>query len=424
VNVQVSKTGPCAAKVSLSVPAAEFQQQFALHLGAASKKARVKGFRAGHVPPSVVEKLYGDAVQRETIEHYLKTALEKAVSDEKLDLAIQPQVSGGKGWKRGMDLELDLELDLKPSFQLGTYKGLAVERRAVKVEDGEVDKTIEDVRRQQARPKPAGDAGLPATDGMAIGRIELLHDGNVVATREGLRLAAELPPTGADEAQWKEKLTGAREGAVLEVAMTFAPEWEQEELRGKPGVCRVTLSQVFALELPSREDLQKMFGAQDDAEFVAKVEEQLQAAKEEQERLRVEAALFDALMEAHPFELPPRMLANQVEARLMQARQQMVQSGVAEADAKAKVEEQRAATESASQRSLRAYFLVEAVSVAENLRVNQSEITAELRRIATRNRATFQQVAKYYEENKLVPQLGVELMERKVRAFLREHAAP
>jgi trigger factor len=423
VDVQVAKTGPCTAKVSLTVPSAEFQQQFQIHLGAASKKARVKGFRAGHVPPSVIEKMFGDAVQRETIEHYLRTAMDKAVKEEKLEVVLQPHVTGGEGWSRGKDLELALELDLKPAFTLGTYKGLPVERRDVKIEDGEVEKTIEDVRRQQARPKPAGDNGLPATDGMAVGKIEILHDGNVVATREGLRLAAEMPPTGADEAAWKKTLTGAREGSTVDVPMTFAQEWEQEELRGKQGVCRVTLSQVFELEIPTREDLHKAFGVADETEFLAKVEEQLLSAKQEQERVRVEAALFDALMAAHPFDVPPRMLDNQLAARLHDSYRQLVQGGVAEPEAKERVEAQREATRVAAERSLRAYFIVGAISDAEKLRVAQSELAQEMRRIAQRNRATFQQVAKYFEENKMTPQLTIELMERKVRALLREHAA-
>jgi trigger factor len=185
----------------------------------------------------------------------------------------------------------------------------------------------------------------------------------------------------------------------------------------------VTLSQVFELEIPTREDLHKAFGVADETEFLAKVEEQLLSAKQEQERVRVEAALFDALMAAHPFDVPPRMLDNQLAARLHDSYRQLVQGGVAEPEAKERVEAQREATRVAAERSLRAYFIVGAISDAEKLRVAQSELAQEMRRIAQRNRATFQQVAKYFEENKMTPQLTIELMERKVRALLREHAA-
>jgi hypothetical protein len=46
----------------------------------------------------------------------------------------------------------------------------------------------------------------------------------------------------------------------------------------------------------------------------------------------------------------------------------------------------------------------------------------ELRSIAQRNRTTFEEVRDYYKEQNLVGQLAMEIVERKVRRFLRESA--
>ncbi|QDU85298.1 Trigger factor [Planctomycetes bacterium Pla163] len=424
MDVQVAKTTPCGATVTLSVTAQEFDTAFKKDLSRVGKQARLKGFRPGKVPAQVIQQMYGESIERETIEGFLRQGLDKAIADESLELAMQPRIDmEAIGFERGKDLSVTVELDLKPEFDIANYKGLEVEHQEVVLEDGEVEKTIEDVRRQQASPSPAGDAGLPAENGMAVGRIELHHDGSEVAARDGLRLSVEFPPNGVDEAAWKKAVVGAKEGDTIEVPLTFPDDWEQEELRGKDGTCKVTFSQVFALELPAREDLYKQFGVEDDEAFVAKVTEQLMAAKEQNERNRVENALFDQIIAANPFDLPARMLESQVETRLGQMAQEMVQQGLPEEDARAQAETNRAAAAEQAEKSLRAYFLVEKISLAEDLQVQKSEMTAELRRIAMRNRATYEQVAQYYQEQKLMPQLGIEIMERKVRTFLRENAA-
>jgi len=58
----------------------------------------------------------------------------------------------------------------------------------------------------------------------------------------------------------------------------------------------------------------------------------------------------------------------------------------------------------------------------EELKVTQEEMLNELKLIATRNSVTLDEVRKYYQENRMLPQLALELLERKVRRFLRESA--
>ena len=106
--------------------------------------------------------------------------------------------------------------------------------------------------------------------------------------------------------------------------------------------------------------------------------------------------------------------------------QQMIQNGVPPEEIQAELERETEATREAASKSLRAFFLVEKVAERENLSVGQQDMFNELRQIAMRNRASFEEVKKYYEEQGLMQQLAVELLERKVRSYLFEQstAAP
>ena len=322
---------------------------------------------------------------------------------------------------KGGDFSHSFKLPLKPEFSLGQLRGLEVAAQSTALAEGEMEKTLEDVRLQQAYPEPARDGGLPV-DGLGVGKLTLTAGEELLTEREGVRVQPGSAPKGIDGEAWKAALTGAQVGAVIELPITFPEDFPKLEVRGQTGRAKVELSQVYALKKPSDEDLQKLFGVQDRAGLEAAVRQHLETAKADQERQRQESVLMEKLIELHPMPLPESLLEAQVQARQAQARQQLEQSGIAPEEAQRQVEADAPNTRQAAEKSLRALFLVERVGEQEQLSVSQQDLVNELRQIALRNRAKFEEVRDYYQKNNLLQQLSVELLERKVRAFLREHA--
>jgi trigger factor len=255
-----------------------------------------------------------------------------------------------------------------------------------------------------------------------MGRIEFVHEGEAVAERDGVRLSPKHPPRGVEEAPWKETLSQATTGAEFELPLTFTEDYPKEELRGQTGVATIRVDQVFELERPSDEELFQAFSVEDRAGLEERFTEELKAQKERAEQNRIETELLERVIAAHPMPLPEPMLEAQIEARRAQAMEQLQSQGVPEAEATAQVDAEAAGTRTAAENSLRALFLVERIGEEEQLAVNQQDLVAELRQIALRNRAEFDEVRKYYEEQGLLQQLSVELLERKVRQLLREQA--
>jgi len=66
--------------------------------------------------------------------------------------------------------------------------------------------------------------------------------------------------------------------------------------------------------------------------------------------------------------------------------------------------------------------VVEAIGEKEELLVTNPDIETELAAIAGRNQTTIEEVKEYYEQNNLGQQLAIEILEKKVRRFLRESA--
>jgi trigger factor len=409
--------------VSFTVPSAEFEQEVAKALQNIGRNTSMKGFRPGKVPANVVEKAYGENVRREAVQHFLNQAYQQAIEEHELEPATHPHVHVEELVPIiGGDLKHTFELELRPEFDLVDYKGLEVEGVSTEVSDEELEGALEDIRRQNSRPEPAGDDGLDA-EGMAICKVELTFEDEVLQDRDGMRLSPKTPLPGTDPETFEKAMTGATEGAVIEHEVEFPEEFDHEKAAGNKGSARVTLEQVFRIVPPTDEDLWKLVEAEDDDAFRVELRKRVGEFKERQESARLEGALLEQLIELHPFDLPEKLVASQMEARVESMRAQMAESGASEEQLEEALSQGAAEDRLAAEKSLRALFLIEAIAKREELEVTEEDFLTELAGIAQRNQASLDEVKEYYGKDPgLIRQLGTELLERKVRTMLRENA--
>ena len=422
MEVNVETTGSSLAQVTFSVPAEEFQREFRGGLQQLGRRVRMKGFRPGKVPLHVVEKQFGKQVRDDLMEQFLRRAYQQAIAQRELKPLSHPRVP-----RETMDLGEDgsfglaFEISLRPDFELPEYKGLAIESELEPILDEQVDQVVADLRRQESVPEPAGDEGIDE-NGVLLCDVAFRRGEVEEFRREGLRLAAHTPPPGIDPEAFAQAIVGAKDGGVIELDMVLPANLPNEEARGQAGTCRLEVRQAFRMVPPSDEDLYKKTEVEDEQALRAKVRARLEDISRKREDNRVETVLLDRVIAATPFELPPPLLLEQTEHRLQQLAQKMRQSGVPEEEIPAQVEQQRSVAAEEADKGMRALLVVEALGEKEALLVTNEELEAELSAIAARNDASIEEVREYYVKNNLGQQMAIEVLERKVRAFLRASA--
>jgi trigger factor len=422
VQVHVEKTAPCVAKVSFSVPAEEFEGEVKKLLAQAGRNVRMKGFRPGHVPASVIEKHHGREVRQEARQRFLQEAYKRAVDEQKLRPLQHPRVDLPETEQVvGAPFGLEFEVHLRPEIELGEYKGLEVKSELEPVLDVHVENALAELAQREARLEPVGEEGLPE-NGMALCKIELLHDGEVVFTREGLRLGPTTAIPGVDAEEFKSRMSGAKDKSTFEIPVVFPADFEKEAARGQTGACRVHVDQAFRVILADRAELAKRFKLENEEALLAMVRTRLGEAHQQMEDQRIENALIERLIDSHEVDLPTEMIESQKQSRLAQIAKDLEARGTPEDKLDAETAAQEPAAREAAERAVKGYFLIEAIAQKEGLDVNQDELVAELRAIAQRNQSSFEEVRDYYREQNLIGQLAMEIVERKVRRFLRESA--
>ncbi len=216
------------------------------------REMRIPGFRKGKVPAAMVVRHVGrEAVLDEAVRQSLPNWYEAAIGDAGVATVGEPSVDMSELPDRGAPLTFSIEVAVRPTAQLGTYKGLEVGRREPSVTDEEVEEEVERLRESSAsldtvdRPAAKGDfvvmdfvgtvEGEPFEGGEARGYLLELGSGRLV---EG----------------FEEQLEGAKAGEDVTVTVTFPEDYRAENLAGKEATFETTVKEVKEKKLPELDD--------------------------------------------------------------------------------------------------------------------------------------------------------------------------
>ncbi len=154
-TVTTKKLPNSRIEITVSLSAEEFDATRSLALKRIGADVELPGFRKGHIPEKILlAKIGAAALLEEMAEIAIGKVYPKIIIDKKLDVLGRPEVSITK-IAHGNPLEFTLTTAIFPEYTLPDYKKIAtkigVEKFAVVVNDEDIDKTIEQIRRMRAQ---------------------------------------------------------------------------------------------------------------------------------------------------------------------------------------------------------------------------------------------------------------------------------
>lgn len=107
-----------------------------------SKKIQIPGFRKGKVPPNMLKKFYGDALEYEASEKVSNEWFWKIAEEQKLQPIGRPSMTDLQ-FEPGQDLTFKVKYEVIPELDLKDYKNLSMEVPEFIVKDDEVEREIQ-----------------------------------------------------------------------------------------------------------------------------------------------------------------------------------------------------------------------------------------------------------------------------------------
>lgn len=116
------------------------------------KTANIPGFRKGHVPYQMVKKQYGKAVLVDEVNKLLQDALNKYLTEEKLDVLGQPlpKPQDDLDWDSEL-LSFEFELGLAPEFDVDLKSKKAITHYNIVTDDKTINEQVERIQKQYGK---------------------------------------------------------------------------------------------------------------------------------------------------------------------------------------------------------------------------------------------------------------------------------
>ena len=273
------------------------------------KKAKMPGFRPGHIPLSILRQKHNVSAWGEAIDRAINSDLQNYINDKKLRLAGQPHVDLS-GYQMGKDVEYTIEFDILPELPAIDLDKITVTKKIAKLDEKEVDTALENIRKsrsvaeKQDEKYAAADGDVAVIDFTGFIGKEAFEGG--AAKKHHLILGS-----GAFIPGFEDQIIGHKTGDEFDVNVTFPKEYHAENLAGKKARFAVKIHEIRKHKLPElNDDLAKQVGQ----ESVEKLKEHIrkiiteQYANAAQQEMRNE--LLDALADKVKLDLP-EILVNQ-----------------------------------------------------------------------------------------------------------------
>ena len=216
------------------------------------KKAKMPGFRPGHIPLSILRQKYNASAMSEAIDKLMNRDLNEYVADKKIRLAGSPRADLAK-WEMGQDAEYTLEFDILPTLPAIDLEKFTVTKKTTTLDEAEVEKSLENIRKSRSIAEKQPDDYVAQNGDTAVidfrGFIDNEEFAGGAAEKHHLVLGS-----GAFIPGFEDQVIGHKSGDEFDVNVKFPSDYHAENLAGKDARFAVKVHEVRKHQLPELND--------------------------------------------------------------------------------------------------------------------------------------------------------------------------
>jgi trigger factor len=320
-------------RITLTLASTEINSEVETRLKKLARTVKADGFRPGKVPMSVVAQRYGYSVQYEVMNDKLGQAFAHAANEAQLRVAGVPNITQKDAAPEGQ-MAFDATFEVYPEVKLGDLSAAQVERVAAEVDEAAIDKTV-DILRKQRRTF----AQRPAADGAQAGdRVTIDFEGKIDGEPfSGGKAEAFQFMIGEGQMleQFDTAVRGMRVGQSKTFPLQFPADYHGEDVAGKEADFMVTMKKIEAQHLPEvDEGFSKALGIAGGTVEALRADVKKNLEREVKFRVlaRNKASVMDALVSSAELDLPKALVESELERLVANARADLKQRGVKDAD--------------------------------------------------------------------------------------------
>ncbi|MGA8761386.1 MAG: trigger factor [Candidatus Sulfotelmatobacter sp.] len=382
-------------EISVEIPAAEVSRETELQIQRYQKSARLPGFRAGHVPASIIRQRFGDGLKNDVIEALVPKYFRKEAEKQGLIPVSQPQVTD-LHIETGEPLRFKASFEVLPEIRVEGYKELRADKPEIAVTDEEVEQALASVREQHAtftsiegRVLADGDFAQASMDGKPKEETD--------AATKPVHMDEVLIEIGGKNTmpEFTEHLRGASAGDERTFDVSYPADSSDKRLAGKTFVYTVKVQALKQKSLPELNDaFAKELGEFSDLDQVRKqIRENMEAEKRHTVEHEGKDKLVAELVKRNEFEVPESLVERQIDLRLERGLRALAAQGMKMEDLKKMdLPRLRAGQREQALHDVKSSLLLDRIAEMENIQVSDEALNQEVQSLASQSKQTAEAV--------------------------------
>ncbi len=315
--------GTLERRLNVAVPIAEIEGEVKKRLTRLARTVKLAGFRPGKAPLPMLDRQYGPQVRSDVITERVQTSFNDAVRAQNLRVAGSPRIEAHRGEEPAPDaLEFSAVFEIYPDVRIGDVTQIAIARPRAEVTTGDVDRTLDVLRRQRTTYTPV------ARDARTGDRVRVDFTGAIDGVEFPGGQAKNFPIVLGDARmlpEFETAVTGMKAGDTKAFELTFPADYHGREVAGKTARFALSVIEVEEAHVPALDtefvnafgvasgdvdDLRKEVEANLRLELKRKIEATVKSQALQGLRLHASFAVPKSLVESEAQILRQRAIAN------------------------------------------------------------------------------------------------------------------
>ena len=427
MNVTTEKIENHKVVLTIEVPAEELDKGIKAACKSLANRVNIPGFRKGKAPRRILEMNIGkEAILDEAFDRVAQKAFDEALKQENLDPVDRPQVDIVT-LEEGKDVVFKATITPVPEVTLGEYKGLKVAKDAVEVKDEQVEEQVKNILNHHAKMVDAEEGATVANDDFITLDFKGEVDGVAFAGGEGKDYPLQIGSHSFIDT-FEDQLVGLKVGEEKDVNVTFPEEYHAKDLAGKAAVFHCKINSIKHKEMPELTDefVKASTSYESIEDMKAKLRENIEKNAQREADTKRRNEILKQATDNITVDIPEVMVENRVSNIIQELSVNLENQGMnldaylkyANMDM-AKLREQY--KESAAI-AVKTDLMLDAVAKAEDIKVENADINAEIALLAATYGTTPQEVSKIIKKNHSIGNLVATVLHKKAANFIIDSA--
>ena len=384
----------------IEIPQDEVARELDKAYNQLKKSAKVKGFRPGKVPRSVLERMFKKDVHADVSSRLIQSSFIDAIKQTELNIVGNPELDPPE-LVADRPYKFDATVEITPEIDDIDFKGLKLKRTLYAASDDEVGIQLKSLQKGMAQQEKISEDRPARKEDFVSLDLKGFHNGEPVAefsNTENLSLQIGKAMISKD---FDDHLIGMKPGDSKAFSVKFAKDFPNEKLADREIDFQVVLNEIRQEILPPINDaLAKKAGSYQSLDELKNVIlDNLKQGYEKRSEQEINEQIFTSLIAKTEFEVPDTMVEMELEGIIEEAERSFAYRNTSMEEMGLTREKIAEKYRDTALKQVKRHLILGKIIDQESLKLDDEELESGLKEMAEGFNQPLEEIKKYYDQN-------------------------